>query len=547
MLTFATIVKNEANTIEQTIEHLRPYVDAVVIGVDTQSSDDTREIVERLADKVVDIHLSEELAAKASVDDDPEWGFSKARNYVASFCDPESWLLTIDGHERFQRPELIPSALQGAITAGCDAIEVTMYWEPDSNGIPQTSHKNIKLMAPEVKYFNSIHNYPKAQNVLQAHQIIVEHLRQEQDKAAAEERKNQRKRANVEGFEKKLKENPRDARSWFYLGTAYKENGSFNKALHPFFKCLEFSKWREERWHCRANLGLCYSCLNKNDKAREQFLLAIKEYPAMAEAYYYLGDLAYNQKNYHEAVIWLERCAQMGIPHCKLFVNLKVYMVSRYDCLSMTYNHLHQFGRAIQYAKKALEAGPNKRIEKNIQIWRKEIESQGGERYDGDWTKKTDISAIEATRMSEMSTALGPVRKVLDFGSGPGHMLQFLHPDAQYTGVDLSEVARNAVVDRGGRAVSSLSELNGDIFDGCILGEVLEHMEDDVALLREVATHLRKGSTIIASVPRYAVMYDPAHTRDYTETEFQQLMTTVGEAELLEPVGPWMLCKSVVR
>jgi tetratricopeptide (TPR) repeat protein len=547
MLTLATIVKNEANTIEQTIEHVRPYVDEVVIGVDTQSSDGTREIVERLADKVVDIHLSEELAAKASVDDDPEWGFSKARNFVASQCNPISWLLNIDGHERFQEPKHIPSVLEGAITAGCDAVEVTMYWEPDTNGIPQSSHKNIKIMAPGVKYFNSIHNYPKASNVLQAHQIIVEHLRQEQDKESAAERKTQRKSANIEGFTKKLKEDPTNARSWFYLGVAYKESGLFQKALRPFFKCLEFSKWREEKWHCRYNLGLCYSYLNKIEKAREQFVLAINEYPAMAEAYHYLGDLAYKQKNYHEAVVWLERCIQLDVPQCKLFVNLRVYLVDRYDQLSMAYNHLHQFGRAIQYAKKALDAGPNERIETNIRVWRNEIKLQGGERYDKDWSNDKPISAIEGQRFDAMVAELEGATSVLDFGSGPGAIKNFLPSDVEYTGVDLSEVARESVRNWGGKAVASLDELNGEVFDACILGEVLEHMEDDVATLREIASRLKEGSTIIASVPRYAVMYDPAHTRDYTATEFQQLMATVGDAEMLEPIGPWMLCRSVVK
>jgi len=42
-------------------------------------------------------------------------------------------------------------------------------------------------------------------------------------------------------------------------------------------------------------------------------------------------------------------------------------------------------------------------------------------------------------------------------------------------------------------------------------------------------------------------MRDPAHTRDYTAKEFKQLMSTIGEAEMLDPVAHWALCKTIVK
>lgn len=93
----------------------------------------------------------------------------------------------------------------------------------------------------------------------------------------------------------------------------------------------------------------------------------------MAEAYYYLGDLAYKQQLFCEAQVWLEKCVQMPIPVCRMFVNPSVYLVARYDLLSMVYNHLGQYEDAIEQAEKALEAAKNERIENNISSWRRHV------------------------------------------------------------------------------------------------------------------------------------------------------------------------------
>jgi len=93
----------------------------------------------------------------------------------------------------------------------------------------------------------------------------------------------------------------------------------------------------------------------------------------MAEAYYCLANLAYKQERFREAEVWIDKCLQLELPHCKLFVNPRTYMVDRYDLASMIYDHIGQYDKAVEQAEKALSAEENERIAKNVRIWKEHL------------------------------------------------------------------------------------------------------------------------------------------------------------------------------
>jgi len=538
MISLAMIVKNEAQTIERTITSVRDYIDEVIIGLDSESSDDTEEIIQHLADKVIPIHLSEELSIKGPINGHTDWGFSKARNTILDSCKQDNWRLILDGHETLTNPKELPTLVKKAKTKGYDAIEMNVDFEPAADNIPNSTFLNVRVLAPSVVYENPIHNLPKNKNAFITDAVKVIHRKSDQAKEDKLARDAQRSNANVDGLKKKAKEDPTNARTWFYLATSYKENGKFQEAADNYEECLKHSVWGEERWHCLYNIGVCYNCLKNEPKAREHFTLAVEESPFMVEAYYQLGEMAYRKKNYREAELWFLRCTELNTPICKLFLDTRTYLVRRYDSLSMTYNHLGQYGRAIEYAKKALEAAPNARISKNIDVWQKCINKHTAKYYDNIWSKHRGPTNREKKRMQFMAAELDGAKSVVDVGSGPGYVMDYLPEGITYTGVDISKVARESIVKKGGRALDKLEGL----FDGCLLGEYLEHVEDDVTELKQISKHLAPHSIIVASVPKFAVMQDPAHTRDYTEKEFINLMSTVGVVKKTKHIGPWVIC-----
>lgn len=548
MLSLAAIVKNEVQTIEQTIFSVKKYVDEIVVGLDADSNDGTLEILARIKGvKIIPIHLSAELAKKGSVDNHTDWGFSKARNKVLDACNPNSWRLIMDGHEIVRNADKMKEAIQDASDScdSCDSIESVLHFEPDQFGIDKLIYRQARILAPQVKYRNPIHNAPIIEKTFFSEKFSIEHKKKEQAIESKKARDVQRSDSTINGLKKVVAASPNNARAWFYLGQSYKENGYWNEAIDAFKKYLTISDWNEERWHARANMGACYSRLNDNAAARKQFVLALGEFPAMAEAYYYLGDLAYKQKYYHEAEIWLTKCIELDLPNCRLFINPKIYLIDRYDLLSMVYSHLKQYGRAIDCAKKALKVAPNARIEKNIQFWKKHINDHNNQYYDGIWQKHKP-SLLELQRLKAMVEEIESAKHILDVGSGPGYILQYL-TNCDYTAVDGSAYARRQVKKKGGHAVSNLKSLKNKKFDACILGEILEHLENDEDFLKEIIEYLADNAVIVASVPRYGAMYDPAHAREYTRKQFENLMKSIGTINKIDLIGPWMICSCKIE
>ena len=82
-ITVCIIARNEEEHIEQCLRHLKKY-DWEIIVTDTGSTDRTKEIAGKYADKVVDFEWVDDFAA--------------ARNYCASFAG-NNWILVVDCDE----------------------------------------------------------------------------------------------------------------------------------------------------------------------------------------------------------------------------------------------------------------------------------------------------------------------------------------------------------------------------------------------------------------------------------------------------------------
>jgi SAM-dependent methyltransferase len=101
--------------------------------------------------------------------------------------------------------------------------------------------------------------------------------------------------------------------------------------------------------------------------------------------------------------------------------------------------------------------------------------------------------------------------KVLDFGCGRGDLLKLLGPNAE--GMDLSTKAVQICRKRGLKA--TVGKKPRKRYDLIVLTEVLEHVDDDKALLAELFKHTDR---IIYSVPNNCLPpgIEPEHRRVYT-------------------------------
>lgn len=129
--------------------------------------------------------------------------------------------------------------------------------------------------------------------------------------------------------------------------------------------------------------------------------------------------------------------------------------------------------------------------------------------------------------------------KILDIGCGTGETLTFLeknYPKSKLFGVDNSEVAIDFAKKRGHQNIRKVNALKlpyrENSFDYILLLDVIEHIEDDTALLKEAKRVLKKGGKIIITAPALQFIWsehdsEQGHFRRYTRSRLRLLAQRV--------------------
>ena len=134
--------------------------------------------------------------------------------------------------------------------------------------------------------------------------------------------------------------------------------------------------------------------------------------------------------------------------------------------------------------------------------------------------------------------AAGPGRAVLDVGAGSGTFTARLSARGfEVTSTDVTDealdVLRSRVSGTVERADATSLPFATDSFDGVVLGEVLEHIEDDRAALGEAARVLRAGGVLAISVPRNPAWFSKSdqwagHFRRYSREQLESRVAAAG-------------------
>ena len=135
-----------------------------------------------------------------------------------------------------------------------------------------------------------------------------------------------------------------------------------------------------------------------------------------------------------------------------------------------------------------------------------------------------------------LSGSPGP--RVLDAGAGQGSMSALLERlGFEVTSTDASEAVVAVLRDRlnGDVRLASVNDLPfaNESFDAAVLGEVLEHVEDDLGALVEVSRVLRPGGLVALSVPANPKLFGRSdewagHFRRYARRDLLQLCAAAG-------------------
>jgi len=155
---------------------------------------------------------------------------------------------------------------------------------------------------------------------------------------------------------------------------------------------------------------------------------------------------------------------------------------------------------------------------------------------------------LRESLLLKLLIAARPGPELLNVGAGQGTFSQLLESRGfQVTSVDPSPAAVELLRARVRGPVEAASAealpFADASFDAAVLGEVLEHVEDDLSGLREVGRVARPGGVIAISVPANPAWFGPSdewagHYRRYTRAALLELCAGAGlDVERLRPWG----------
>ena len=135
-----------------------------------------------------------------------------------------------------------------------------------------------------------------------------------------------------------------------------------------------------------------------------------------------------------------------------------------------------------------------------------------------------------------------PASQVADVGCGLGLFLTFLERTGRVcasnmVGIDPAFSGPTPAVQ--GNALILPEWPPGRLFDLILMMHVLEHVEDDHAMLRDAAGRLSEGGTVFIEVPAFPFLFSDhdrylGHYRRYTTSSLQRLVESVEDLELVK-------------
>src|SRR6201995_4077813 len=127
--------------------------------------------------------------------------------------------------------------------------------------------------------------------------------------------------------------------------------------------------------------------------------------------------------------------------------------------------------------------------------------------------------------------------RILDAGCGSGRNMVELGRHGTVTGIELSDTSVRLARERGAGEVVEGSVLEmpfeADSFDLAASLDVIEHLEDDLAALRELRRVVAPGGALLVTVPAYQWLWSGHdeinhHRRRYTRRSMQRAAEAAG-------------------
>lgn len=262
-VTVCIIAKNEEKYIEECLRHLMPYGMEIIV-TDTGSTDRTKEIARKYANKVLDFEWTDD--------------FSAARNFCAGHAG-NNWILAIDCDEYVQNidTKLMRIYMQKyPRSAGTICIKSIARRNNGEIGyadedIIRFYNRNFYEFAyPVHESVEPKRSFDISEKQRECFRVPVEVVHHGYNISGAEMRKKQER--NLQMLYTSLKnENTREAYTYFQIGQSEQMIGNIENAVNSYSKCLELENDTMHQYinTCIIELATAYAQRDEPQKALE--------------------------------------------------------------------------------------------------------------------------------------------------------------------------------------------------------------------------------------------------------------------------------------
>jgi SAM-dependent methyltransferase len=160
----------------------------------------------------------------------------------------------------------------------------------------------------------------------------------------------------------------------------------------------------------------------------------------------------------------------------------------------------------------------------------------------------TVMATLRWDIVSRFLDTIAPVGSVLEIGAGQGAVgVRLAQRSGRYVGVEPDATSHAVAVQRIRAGSSGGDVVHGDsslvspeaLFDLVCAFEVLEHIDDDVAALRDWSSRIRPGGHLLISVPAWQRRFGPmdelvGHFRRYDPEHLRGVLAAAGFVETVE-------------
>lgn len=298
-ISLCMILKNEAKTIEQSLQSVIPIIDEFIIGIDKSTTDLTAQIVEKTLANHIHVIIEQF-----------EWqdDFAKARNH---FIDKASnpYVFILDGHEYLTTESISYLEQFKKTDAEPDVVDVNVFIQRDNGS--QSFFQQPRLFRNHIRYDYAIHNtILHMDNRTVMPQVIIMHDQPaERQKARIE----QKAGMNVRRLEK-LYEQTGESRHCFYIGNTYYEQGKFGQAIDWYKRYITESTFESERYQARLFLSECYKKSGMMEKSKDVLFDCFQDESYRNEHMMALGDYYYERGHYRNAEHYYRLASSISLP-----------------------------------------------------------------------------------------------------------------------------------------------------------------------------------------------------------------------------------------